>query len=134
MYLPAIPDDANVTQASIDPQYDRHTAARKERVLERVRCHETDYLVLTSYHYERYFEDPVISPNRTAFYRSLLDGEAGYRVVAEFGPPDPNVERDAGANVERALRLEPPSRNTNNPRIVVMEPTVPAGEGANCGA
>ena len=82
---------------------------------------------------ERYFEDPVISPNRTAFFRSLLAGEEGYRVVTEFGPSDPNLQRDAEANFERALRLEPPSRNTNNPRIVVMEPTVPAGEGEDCG-
>ncbi|WP_248516838.1 ArnT family glycosyltransferase [Salinarchaeum laminariae] len=133
-YLPSMPDGANVTQASIDPLYDRHTAERKERVLERVRCHRTDYLVLSSFHYERYFEDPVVSPNRTAFYRSLLGGEAGYEVVAEFGPSDPNLQRDAEANFERALRLEPPSRNTNNPRIVVMQPTVPAGDGEHCGA
>ena len=133
VYLPAFPDGVNVTRASVDPLYDRHTDARKERVLERVRCHETDYLVLSSFHYERYFEDPVISPNRTAFFRSLLAGEEGYRVVTEFGPSDPNLQRDAEANFERALRLEPPSRNTNNPRIVVMEPTVPAGEGEDCG-
>ncbi|AGN00924.1 hypothetical protein L593_04875 [Salinarchaeum sp. Harcht-Bsk1] len=133
VYLPAFPETVNVTRASVDPLYDRHTDARKERVLERVRCHETDYLVLSSFHYERYVEDPVISPNRTAFFDSLLAGEEGYRVVAEFGPSDPNLQRDAEANFERALRLEPPSRNTNNPRIIVMEPTVPEGEGANCG-
>lgn len=133
-YLPSIPDGANVTQASIDPLYDRHSAERKERVLERVRCHQTDYLVLSSFHYERYFEDPVVSPNRTAFYRSLLDGDAGYEVADDFGPSDPNLERDAGANFERALELEPPSRNENNPRIVVMKSTVPAGEGEHCGS
>jgi 4-amino-4-deoxy-L-arabinose transferase-like glycosyltransferase len=132
VYLPDFPDEANVTRASIDPQYDRHTDARKERVLERVQCHRTDYLVLSSFHYERYFEDPAVAPNRTAFYRALLDGEAGYEVVEEFGPRNPNLERDAVANFERALRLEAPSRNTNNPRIVVMEPTVPAGEGEHC--
>jgi 4-amino-4-deoxy-L-arabinose transferase-like glycosyltransferase len=132
IYLPAMPNETDVTRATIDPLYDQHTRAHKERVLRRVRCHRTDYLVLSSFHYERYFEEPSLSPNRTAFYRSLFDGEAGYRVVAEFGPPDPNLERDATANLERALRLQPPSRNTNNPLIVIMEPTVPPGEHPDC--
>lgn len=134
VYLPSFPDDVNVTRASIDPEYDRHTDARKERVLERVQCHRTDYLVLSSFHYERYFEDPAVAPDRTAFYEEMLAGDAGYEVVASFGPEDPNLQRDAEANFERALRLEPPSRDTNNPRIIVMEPTVPAGQGVNCGA
>jgi 4-amino-4-deoxy-L-arabinose transferase-like glycosyltransferase len=132
IYLPKFPNGTNVTQATIDPLYDQHTTARKERVLRRVQCHRTDYLVLSSYHYERYFEEPSLSPNRTAFYRSLFDGEAGYQVVAEFGPSNPNLERDAEENLERALRLQPPSRNTNNPLIVIMEPTVPPGEGSGC--
>jgi 4-amino-4-deoxy-L-arabinose transferase-like glycosyltransferase len=132
VYLPEFPNGTNVTRAAIDPLYDQHTRARKESVLRRVQCHRTDYLVLSSYHYERYFEEPSLSPNRTAFYRSLFDGEAGYRVVAEFGPSNPNLERDAAANLERALRLQPPSRNTNNPLIVIMEPIVPPGEGSDC--
>jgi len=134
VYLPAFPNETNVTRATIDPLYDGHSDARKERVLRRVHCHRTDYLVLSSYHYERYFEDPSLSPNRTALYRSLFDGEEGYRVVADFGPENPNLQRDASANLDRALQLQPPSRNTNNPRIVVMEPTVPPGQGVNCEA
>ncbi len=132
IYLPGFPNETSVTQATIDPLYDQHTGAKKQRVLQRVRCHRTDYLVLSSFHYERYFEDPSLSPNRTAFYRSLFEGEAGYQVVAEFGPSDPNLKRDATANLERALRLQPPSRNTNNPLIVIMEPTVQPGEGSDC--
>jgi len=132
IYLPAIPNETNVTQATIDPLYDSHTDARKERVLRRVQCHRTDYLILSSFHYERYFEEPSLAPNRTAFYRSLFEGEAGYRVVADFGPSNPNLERDTAENLERALRLQPPSRNSNNPRIVIMEPTVPPGEGPDC--
>ncbi|MFB6229189.1 MAG: glycosyltransferase family 39 protein [Halobacteriales archaeon] len=132
IYLPKFPNETNVTQATIDPLYDQHTQARKERVLQRVRCHRTDYLVLSSFHYERYFEDPSLSPNRTAFYRSLLDGEAGYQAVAKFGPSDPNLERDAVANLKHALKLQPPSRNTNNPLIVIMKPTVPPSEGPAC--
>jgi 4-amino-4-deoxy-L-arabinose transferase-like glycosyltransferase len=132
IYLPKFPNETNVTRATIDPLYDQHTGDKKERVLQRVRCHRTDYLVLSSFHYERYFEEPSLSPNRTVFYRSLFDGEAGYQVVAEFGPSNPNLERDAGENLERALRLQPPSRNTNNPLIVIMAPTVPPGEGPKC--
>jgi len=121
-YLPELPDGVNVTRIVADPMYNTTTEAERKRVLSRVRCNRPTHLVLTSYHYERYFQDPSFAPEVTALYRSLLD-ETDYRIVESFGPEEPNLEKDAAGRIERALQLRPPAISTNNPRILFMERT-----------
>jgi len=121
-YLPEFPEHVNLSRTVVDPMYDKHSDERKERAMARVRCNRADHLVLTSFHYQRYFEDPSVAPNVTALYESLL-AEEDYRIVASFGPDDPNLRGDTDSRLQRALRLEPPARNTNNPRILIMERT-----------
>lgn len=121
-YLPELPAGANVTRIVADPMWNTSTDAERHRVLSRVRCNRAPYLVLTSYHYERYFQDPSFAPEITALYRSLL-AEEDYRVVERFGPEEPNLEKDAAGRFERALKLRPPVIGTNNPKILVMERT-----------
>lgn len=122
-YLPEFPDGVTIDRTVVDPMYDKHTDDAKQRQLALVRCNRAEHLVLTSFHYQRYFEDRSVAPNVSAFYTSLLAEEAGYRIVASFGPDEPNLRGDTDARLERSLRLEPPARNTNNPRIVFMERT-----------
>ncbi|GAB3690323.1 hypothetical protein GCM10028857_26590 [Salinarchaeum chitinilyticum] len=121
-YLPEFPEGVNVSRTVIDPIYDADNATAKQRAIARVECNRPERLVLTSFHYERYFEDSSVAPNVTALYESLL-AEEDYEIVASFGPPNPNLRGDAAERFERALALEPPARNTNNPRILVMERT-----------
>ncbi|HET8645704.1 MAG TPA: phospholipid carrier-dependent glycosyltransferase [Vicinamibacteria bacterium] len=42
------------------------------------------WLVLTASYYERFLEHPHQRPERAAFFRDLLEGRAGYAVVARF--------------------------------------------------
>jgi|GEM_PF-1185178 len=121
-YLPEFPEGVNVSRTVVDPIYDADNATAKQRAIARVECNRPETLVLTSFHYQRYFEDPSVAPNVTALYESLL-AEEDYRIVASFGPSNPNLAGDAATRFERALALEPPARNTNNPRILVMERT-----------
>jgi hypothetical protein len=122
-YLPEFPDGVNLSRTVVDPMYEKHSDEQKERTMARVRCNRAEHLVLTSFHYQRYFEDESVAPNVTDLYESLLAEEEGYRIVRSFGPSDPNLRGDTASRIDRALRLEPPARNTNNPRIVFMERT-----------
>jgi len=122
-YLPEFPEGVNVSRTVVDPMYEQHGEEQKQRQLARVRCNRAEHLVLTSFHYQRYFEDRSVAPEVSDLYESLLAEEAGYRIVESFGPSDPNLRGDTDSRIDRALRLEPPARNTNNPRIVFLERT-----------
>jgi hypothetical protein len=42
------------------------------------------WLVLTGAFYQRFLDHPEQAPERARFFRALLDGQAGFRVVARF--------------------------------------------------
>jgi hypothetical protein len=71
----------------------------------------SDWLVLTSSFYERFLEHPGQHPERTRFFRDLLEGHAGFSVVARF--------RQTGW-------LRPPADEFVDPEIVLLRRTRPA--------
>jgi hypothetical protein len=75
-------------------------------------AHEASpWLVLTASYYERFLEHPEQRPERTAFFRALLQGRGGFRVAARF--------RQEGW-------LRPPNEFLD-PEIVILEKTGPSG-------
>jgi hypothetical protein len=65
----------------------------------------SDWLVLTSSFYERFLEHPDQHPERTRFFRDLLEGRGGFSVAARF--------RQVGW-------LRPPADEFLDPEIVVL--------------
>ena len=123
IYLPAFPNETNVSRTEILMEED---PATWQEGLARVQCNQHEYLVLTSFQYTRHFQDPTVLPEVAETYRSLLN-EEDYEIVRTFGP-DVNRNNDAAGMVQNALRLQPPAKNTGNPRILVLQRTSPPEE------
>lgn len=43
-----------------------------------------DFIILTSFNYDRYLKYPAARPERTKFYKELLEERSGYRLVSKF--------------------------------------------------
>jgi hypothetical protein len=82
-YAPALPPDRSLR---VVPTLGREMAP-PERFAEaagRYPAEASPWLVLTASYYERFLEHPEQRPERTAFFRDLLDGRGGFEVAARF--------------------------------------------------
>lgn len=84
-YLPPFPKHVKINyppgpdvwnQTNIE-QYDNYLKEQEER--------KPDYIVLTSFYYERYFNDRNAYPYRTMFFSNLIYGNTNYTITAKFG-------------------------------------------------
>jgi hypothetical protein len=80
-------------------------AERFEEAARRYPSEASDWLVLTSSFYQRFLEHPDQHPERTQFFRDLLEGRGGFSVAAHF--------RQVGW-------LRPPADEFLDPEIVVL--------------
>jgi hypothetical protein len=84
IYQPQFTEETNVTWIKVQAAQQQG----RQRAATRVQNAEPDYIVLSSYHYNRFFRDPNTFSETTQMYQSLLNGQTDYRVVKTFGPPD----------------------------------------------
>ncbi|WP_324662034.1 glycosyltransferase family 39 protein [Haloarcula sediminis] len=115
VYLPEFPDKATVNRYVI-----HSTIPRQEWQpgLERLDCNAPDYVVLSSYHYFRFFKDPSVYPGVTE-RMSALFAEEDYEIVRTFGPPV-----DTELSAERKFRDSAGFASfpeDGNPTIVVLQ-------------
>jgi hypothetical protein len=82
-YAPRVPDGRTLR---VVPTLSREMAP-PERFQEAARAFPAEgsrWLVLTASYYERFLDHPDQRPERAAFFRDLLAGRGGYRVMARF--------------------------------------------------
>jgi hypothetical protein len=85
-YAPVLPPGRTLR---VVPTLSREMAPR-DRFTEaaaRYPAEASPWLVLTASYYERFLEHPEQQPERAAFFRDLLEGRAGFDVVARFRQP-----------------------------------------------
>ncbi len=123
VYLPEFPDGVTVNRYVVHSSYPRE---QWQPGLDRLDCYRPDYVVLSSYHYFRFFKDPTVYPEVTDRYRRLLD-EDGYEIVATFGPPI-DTDHSAAAKFRASISTDAFPED-GNPTIVVLERTEEPG---NC--
>jgi hypothetical protein len=116
-YAPALPPGRTLR---VVPTLGREMAPA-ERFAEaaaRYPAEASPWLLLTASYYERFLEHPEQKPERTAFFRDLLEGRGGFEVVARFRqqgwlrPPvefvDPEIVILVKKGALAARPLEPP--------------------------
>jgi len=128
VYLPEFPETVTVSRHEI---HSGNEEADWRPHLERLACNEPEHVVLSSYHYRRFFKDPSTYPAVTEQLRRLLN-EEGYRIVERFGPPI-QTEVSTGSNVRASLSPET-HKLDGNPTIVVLERTAEPDSNCNTSA
>jgi hypothetical protein len=109
-YAPRVPEGR---EARLLRTLSREMAPR-ERFEEAARAYPataSEWLVLTGSFYERFLENPGQRPERTRFFRDLLEGRGGFSVAARFRQPG---------------WLRPPAEFLD-PEIVVLRKGPPSG-------
>jgi 4-amino-4-deoxy-L-arabinose transferase-like glycosyltransferase len=92
---------------------------KQQRAIRRIESGNADYVVLSSYHYNRFFRDPLTFPETTAMYRSLLNEDSEYRITSQFGPPIATTETPM-THIKGSLRPGYLPKD-GNPTIVVLQ-------------
>jgi hypothetical protein len=82
-YAPTVPPDRALR---VVPTLSREMAPadRFREAAARYPAEAADWLVLTASYYERFLDHPDQRPERTAFFRDLLEGRDGFEVAARF--------------------------------------------------
>lgn len=86
-YAPRVPDGRTLR---VVPTLSREMAP-PERFAEaaaRYAAEAAPWLILTASYYERFLDHPGQRPERTAFFRDLLEGRGGFEVAARFRQPE----------------------------------------------
>ncbi|WP_336338841.1 ArnT family glycosyltransferase [Haloarcula brevis] len=115
VYLPEFPEEPTVNRYVIHSSFPRENW---QPGLERLDCNAPDYVVLSSYHYFRFFKDPSVYPSVTE-RMSALFAEEDYEIVRTFGPPV-----DTELSAERKFRDSAGFASfpeDGNPTIVVLK-------------
>lgn len=114
LYRPQFADGTKVTWIEVKAgQPDK-----QQRAIRRIESGNADYVVLSSYHYSRFFRDPLTFPETTAMYRSLLNEDSEYRITSQFGPPIATTETPI-THIKGSLRPGYLPKD-GNPTIVVL--------------
>jgi len=115
VYLPEFPEEATVNRYVIHSSFPRE---EWQPGLERLDCNAPEYVVLSSYHYFRFFKDPSVYPDVTE-RMSALFAEEDYEVVRTFGPPiDTELSAERKFRDSAGLSSFP---EDGNPTIVVLK-------------
>jgi len=115
VYLPEFPEEATVNRYVIHSSFPREEWLPG---LERLDCNAPEYVVLSSYHYFRFFKDPSVYPDVTE-RMSALFAEEDYEVVRTFGPPiDTELSAERKFRDSAGLSSFP---EDGNPTIVVLK-------------
>ena len=115
VYLPEFPEEATVNRYVIHSTFPRE---EWQPGLERLDCNAPEYVVLTSYHYFRFFKDPSVYPGVTERMSALL-AEEDYEIVRTFGPPiDTELSAERKFKDSAGLSSFP---EDGNPTIVVLK-------------
>jgi 4-amino-4-deoxy-L-arabinose transferase-like glycosyltransferase len=118
VYLPEFPDRVEVNRIVIHSTYPRSSW---QPALDRLDCASPDYVVLSSFHYDRFFRDPTTYPAVTDRYDRLLAERGEYEIVSTHGPP---ITRDHTAAARFAASADLARFPLDgNPTIVVLERT-----------
>lgn len=114
LYRPQFADGTKVTWMEVKAgQPDK-----QQQAIRRIESGNADYVVLSSYHYSRFFRDPLTFPETTAMYRSLLNEDSEYRITSQFGPPIATTETPM-THIKGSLRPGYLPKD-GNPTIVVL--------------
>jgi hypothetical protein len=115
VYLPEFPEETTVNRYEIHSSYPRE---EWQPGLERLDCNKPEYVVLSSYHYFRFFKDPSVYPEVTD-RMSALFAEEDYEIVRTFGPPiDTELSAERKFKDSAGLSSFP---DDGNPTIVVLK-------------
>jgi len=115
VYLPEFPEEATVNRYVIHSSFPRE---EWQPGLERLDCNAPEYVVLSSYHYFRFFKDPSVYPDVTE-RMSALFAEEDYEIVRTFGPPiDTELSAERKFRDSAGLSSFP---EDGNPTIVVLK-------------
>ncbi|WP_336357938.1 glycosyltransferase family 39 protein [Haloarcula sp. CGMCC 1.6347] len=115
VYLPEFPEEATVNRYVIHSTFPRE---EWQPGLERLDCNAPEYVVLSSYHYFRFFKDPSVYPGVTE-RMSALFAEEDYEIVRTFGPPvDTELSAERKFRDSAGLSSFP---EDGNPTIVVLK-------------
>jgi len=115
VYLPEFPEETTVNRYEIHSSYPRE---EWQPGLERLDCNAPEYVVLSSYHYFRFFKDPSVYPEVTD-RMSALFAEEEYEIVRTFGPPiDTELSAERKFKDSAGLSSFP---EDGNPTIVVLK-------------
>lgn len=115
VYLPEFPEEATVNRYVIHSSFPRE---EWQPGLDRLDCNAPDYVVLSSYHYFRFFKDPSVYPEVTD-RMSALFAEEDYEIVRTFGPPvDTELSAERKFRDSAGLSSFP---EDGNPTIVVLK-------------
>ncbi|MDT3435041.1 glycosyltransferase family 39 protein [Haloarcula sp. 1CSR25-25] len=115
VYLPEFPEEATVNRYVIHSSFPRE---EWQPGLDRLDCNAPDYVVLSSYHYFRFFKDPSVFPSVTE-RMSALFAEEDYEIVRTFGPPvDTELSAERKFRDSAGLSSFP---EDGNPTIVVLK-------------
>lgn len=118
VYAPEAPPEATVWRPLLnDPANDTAT----DRAIERVQMRCPRYVVLSSYYYGRFLNQPEKWPAESHHIEVLLFGASGYREAARFGPP-PLRDYSWKAKFWRSFNYPPTWLwGDANPTIVILE-------------
>jgi len=115
VYLPEFPEETTVNRYEIHSTFPRENW---QPGLERLDCNAPEYVVLSSYHYYRFFQDPSVFPGVTE-RMSALFAEEDYEIVRTFGPPiDTELSAERKFRDSAGLSSFP---EDGNPTIVVLK-------------
>jgi hypothetical protein len=102
-------------------RYEIHSSFPREEWqpgLDRLDCNAPEYVVLSSYHYFRFFKDPSVYPEVTDRMQALF-AEEEYEIVRTFGPPiDTELSAERKFKDSAGLSSFP---EDGNPTIVVLK-------------
>jgi hypothetical protein len=115
VYLSEFPEEATVNRYVIHSSFPRENW---QPGLERLDCNKPDYVVLSSYHYFRFFKDPSVYPEVTERMASLF-AEEDYEIVRTFGPPI-DTEQSAERKFKDSAGFSSFPED-GNPTIVVLK-------------
>ena len=105
IFYPPYPDIGNPSNHTYIEKYDNFLKAQEER--------KPDYIVLTSFYYERYFRDSIAYPYRTMFFSNLVYGKTNYTTIATFG------NKTISNQIPQII--EQPSPEFVNPTILILK-------------
>lgn len=115
-----LPEDASIVAEGYTPIIPGLPLWIEEKSIEIFKREGVDYIIVSSFMYERFFAEEDRYPNRVKFYRELFDKE---KLVKRFSATDPDIElgRNDLLAIYRGIRLFVNKLRYNKPYFVGPE-------------